>query len=59
VESACRPASWQRPPAVVSSLLSLPAAILYYAPNINLTGALAVDLGGLYCLLLARRPKPE
>ncbi len=50
---------WWRQLAVISSLVSLPSALLFYAPNMNLTGALLVDLSVLGGLIWARWPKSE
>ncbi len=50
---------WWRQLAVISSLISLPSALLFYSPNMNLTGALLVDMGVLGGLLWAHWPKPE
>ncbi len=49
---------WWRRLAILSALVSLPSTFLYFGPNLNLTGALLVDLGILGGLLWARWPKP-
>ena len=49
---------WWRRLAIISSLVSLPSTFLYFGPNLNLTGALLVDLGILGGLLWAHWPKP-
>lgn len=46
--------AWWRRLAVLSSLVSLPSTLLFFSPNLNLTGALLVDLGILSGLLWAR-----
>ncbi len=51
--------TWWRRTAVISSLISLPSALLFYSPNMNLTGALLVDLSVLGGLLWAHWPKTE
>ncbi len=53
-----RKSSWRRL-AVLSSLVSLPSTLLFYSPNMNLTGALLVDLSVLGGLLWAHWPKSE
>lgn len=50
---------WWRQLAVISSLVSLPSTILFYSPNMNLTGALLVDLSVLGGLLWAHWPKAD
>lgn len=51
--------SWWRSLAVISALLSLPSTILFFSFNINLVGALFVDVAVLVSLLWVRWPNPN